>query len=146
MAWFLLNQQSDTARNLLYTEVPIDFTFNRALTIWTRRLKKSKTISRLYFVSPREQGRFFLRLLLLHVRGATSFEDLRSLNGIYPSFREAAIARGLTESDEEWHFAMSQASLFFMSSSLRSLFVSSVNHPTASDFSTILPRKCARIF
>ena len=35
--------------------------------------------------------RFCLRLLLLHVPGAISFEDLRTVHGItYPTIKEAA--------------------------------------------------------
>ena len=38
----------------------------------------SDVIRRIYLVNPNEGGRFYLRLLLLNVKGATSFEDLRA--------------------------------------------------------------------
>ena len=58
-------------------------------------------IGRMYTVSPSEGDRWFLRLLLTHVAGATSFEDLRTVQGIvHDSFRSAAMARGLFERDQ----------------------------------------------
>jgi len=51
----------------------------------------------MYSVHPSAGERFFLRLLLIAVPGPTSFEDLRTHDGIvHPTFRDACIARGLT--------------------------------------------------
>ena len=56
-----------------------------------------------YFTSPNSGERFYLRLLLAVVRGPTSFESLRTVDGvIYETFKVACIARGLLEDDEEW--------------------------------------------
>lgn len=80
--------------------------------------------SRLYFVSPKENERFILRILLLLIRGETSYESLRTHNGVvHTAFKEAAITRGLTWTDAEWDQVMTQAALFSMPSALRSLFV-----------------------
>ena len=38
-------------------------------------------IGRMYSVSPKDVERFHMRLLLLHVRGANSYEDLWTVNG-----------------------------------------------------------------
>ncbi|XP_066935754.1 uncharacterized protein [Clytia hemisphaerica] len=60
-------------------------------------------ISRMYNAGIREGERYFLRVLLLHVPGATSFEYLRTFDGeIYPTFREACLARGLLADDNLW--------------------------------------------
>ncbi|XP_066935326.1 uncharacterized protein [Clytia hemisphaerica] len=60
-------------------------------------------ISRMYNASIHEGERYFLRVLLLHVPGATSFEYLRTFDGeIYPTFREACLARGLLADDNIW--------------------------------------------
>ena len=57
----------------------------------------------MYSVNPKEGERFYLRLLLLHVPGATSFASLKIVNDeIYETFREACIARGILEGDDEW--------------------------------------------
>ena len=46
----------------------------------------------------------FLWLLLTHVAGVTSFEDLRTVQGIvHESFRSAAMARGLFKQDQHLH-------------------------------------------
>ena len=47
--------------------------------------------------------RYYLRLLFTVVRGATSFENLRTVDGIvFPTFKEACISLGLLENDGEW--------------------------------------------
>jgi hypothetical protein len=57
----------------------------------------------MYLCSPNEGDRFYLRLLLLHVKAACSFQDLLSLEGIvYTTFKEAANARALLEDDRQW--------------------------------------------
>jgi hypothetical protein len=60
---------------------------------------------------------------LNHVTGATSFEDLRIVNGIiFPMFREAAEKRGLIEADNTIDECLSEAECFQMPYSLRRLF------------------------
>ena len=55
----------------------------------------------MYTVSVKDEERFYLRVLLLHVRGVTCFEQLKSVNGAtYESFKGAAAARGLSAKDE----------------------------------------------
>ena len=45
---------------------------------------------------------YFLRLSLLHVPGATSYENLRTFQRItYAKFFEAAIARSLVKVDDQ---------------------------------------------
>lgn len=57
----------------------------------------------MYSVSPTHIELFNLRLLLLTVKGAASFENLRTVDGILrSSFTEACIALGLIENDDEW--------------------------------------------
>lgn len=63
----------------------------------------SHVVSRLYVVSAREGQRFYLWTLMLHVRGATTFDEIRRVNGVeYHSFREACKAHGLLADDAEW--------------------------------------------
>lgn len=49
---------------------------------WKKRVKYQSVIGRMYHVSPSDGERYYLRLLLLHVNGAKSFEDIRTYNGI----------------------------------------------------------------
>lgn len=57
----------------------------------------------MYTVNSKEFERYFLRTLLLHVRGAKSFEDLCGVDGeLCPASREACGNRGLLEDGELW--------------------------------------------
>ena len=56
------------------------------------------------FVDMADIERFFIRTLLCHLPGATSFEDLRTLpdKTVANTFKEAALARGFCENDKEY--------------------------------------------
>ena len=80
-----------------------------------------KIISRMYSTRPNEGERFFLGLLLLHTPGATSFEHLRTVDGVsLETFREACASRGLLKNDGEWQNVLVDAAGFQMQS--RQLF------------------------
>ena len=54
-------------------------------------------------VSQTDLERYALRVLLLNVKGATSFNELKTIKAhFYSSFKQAAIALRLFESDQEW--------------------------------------------
>ena len=122
-AWFELNSRSEEAREILYSEIPQHYVFKDYK--WKRRERNAnKTLSRMYHVSPRDIERYCLRMLLLHVPGACSFENLRTVNGhTYGSFKEACIALDIFSDDTEWHNALTQASLLNMPYQIRQLFV-----------------------
>ncbi|WVZ76660.1 hypothetical protein U9M48_024616 [Paspalum notatum var. saurae] len=81
-----------------------------------------------------EEERYFLRILLNHVAGATSFEELRTVDGeIMPSFREAAERRGLIEVDNTLDDCLTEAETFQMPSSLRRLFATILVYCEASN-------------
>ena len=64
----------------------------------------------MYLVNPKDRQRYFIRLLLLHVKGATLFENLRTVNCvIHPKFYEAAVAKHLVNEDEEWDRCLKEA-------------------------------------
>jgi hypothetical protein len=63
-------------------------------------------------------------MLLLLVKGATGFEDLRTFEGFcHPSFKDACRARGLLDDDQEWHTVFDEAAAWATSRQLRKLFV-----------------------
>lgn len=65
---------------------------------WKPRKNAVYQVGRLVSAHPAEGERYFLRVLLNHVAGATSYRDLRTVDGVLlPSFREAAERRGLIE-------------------------------------------------
>jgi ATP-dependent DNA helicase PIF1 len=58
-----------------------------------------------------------------NVAGATSYEHLRTVDGVLlPLFREATERRGLIEEDNTLDECLTEATLFQMPSSLRMLF------------------------
>jgi hypothetical protein len=72
------------------------------------------TMGRMYFVQPLEGERYYLRVLLTHVVGATCFEDLRTTHRphtpttvVHPTFKPSCLARGLLQDDVEWDQCLS---------------------------------------
>ena len=64
-----------------------------------------------------------MRILLNHIKGLTSFQDLLSYNGIqYLSFKETAQERGLLESNDSILEGLREAASFQMSLAMRRLF------------------------
>ncbi|XP_021953009.1 uncharacterized protein LOC110849854 [Folsomia candida] len=56
-------------------------------------------------------------------RGATSFEDLRTVEDvIYPTFKEAAQKSGIFSDDATWDFALTDAAIWKMPRQMRDLF------------------------
>ena len=122
-AWFELNRRDPDAHDKLYTDIPYHYVFNEPTKRWKVRQRHVKLVSRMYNASVREGERFYLRVLLLHVPGATSFENLRTFNGvIHPSFREACVARGLLQDDNLWITTMENAAQYGTASKVRRVF------------------------
>ncbi|KAJ8972644.1 hypothetical protein NQ317_003239 [Molorchus minor] len=122
--WFELNRMNIRARQYLYTEIPLHFVWQSAQRRWTdRRRGGDKIVVRLFNVNGRNQELFCLRLLLLHVRGAQSYEDLRTVDGnVCETFAEACRLRNLLADDREWENTLHEAALREMPYQLRELF------------------------
>ena len=106
-----MDRQTNTlvwpSKDLLYTEIPNHYVWDSKNNSWKRRqrsVKRGEVISRMYHVSPKNVELYALRLLLLHVRGAGSFADLMCTDAetSHHSFAEAARARGLMQSEDEF--------------------------------------------
>lgn len=81
----------------------------------------------MYFVSPRAGEKYFLRLLLCHIKGAKDWKDLLKVvvNGeekTFETYKEACIAHGFLEDDQEWHRCLAEAAVKADSWQLRQLF------------------------
>ncbi|CAO3645166.1 unnamed protein product [Mucor hiemalis] len=123
-AWMKMNAESEDARLILYPDFPEHYVWHTETDPkkWTKRTK-GFTIGRIYAVSPKETEKYYLRMILYHIPGATCFQDLRTVNGtVYSSYQETAEALGLLESDNQWELCMSEASTFNSAQSLRNLF------------------------
>jgi hypothetical protein len=91
-AWFAFNKTTREhlnpsaplrlALNTLYHDFPRTATWKKKEKQWAVRTQMPGLlpVGRMYFVQPSEGERYFLRLLLHHVPGATSFEDLACTN------------------------------------------------------------------
>ncbi|XP_074337030.1 uncharacterized protein LOC141674206 [Apium graveolens] len=73
--------------------------------------KRGFQLGRLCYAHHSTGEPWFLHLLLMKVRGATSFESLRTVNGVcYRTFHDACKEYGLLDDDKEWHEVLTQAS------------------------------------
>lgn len=121
-SWFELNVEDDLAHEFLYVEIPLHYVYVKGK--WEKRQRgAAKIIPRMYSVSVKDEERFYLRMMLLHVHGATSYETLRTFDDtIYDTFKAAAIARGLLANDEEWNRCLVDGGTFQMPRELREIF------------------------
>ncbi len=124
-AWFDLNKYSRMRGTcvgldqLKYPDIPNYFTWKprEAFRIpgsnpkeYDFRRRADPVIGRMFTVSPRERERYFLRTLLLHMKGSSSYEDLRKVNGVpRNTFRDACAALGLLADDAEWRNALRES-------------------------------------
>lgn len=132
--WFATNLQNPDARNLTYPDFPTKWRWDDKSRSWLPRKSREKRIGRLYYVHPLAGDRYYLRMLLLIVKGAFSYECLRTYNNIvYSSFKEACKARGLLDDDKEWLSAFDEAATWASPNQLRQLFVTLLLYCQVSD-------------
>ncbi|CAN1792342.1 ATP-dependent DNA helicase PIF1, partial [Linum perenne] len=106
--WFELNKRCVSARTYTYGEIPNYFTWSKKDCDWHPR-KKGFSVGRIIYVNPRAGDCFYLRMLLTKMRGAVSYEALRTVNGVtYSKFKEACEILGLLETDDEWDNVMEE--------------------------------------
>ena len=90
----------------------------------------------MYFASPAQGERFYLRLLLTRVTSATSSSNLRTVNNIqYNTYKEECHALGLLENDNECTQCLTEAGEMQTGTSLQSLFAIILLscHPTSPE-------------
>jgi hypothetical protein len=120
--YFSTNMYDPGARKYLYREFPEHFTWIKSKKFWKPR-ERGGQIGRLVYAHPAEGERYYLRVLLNHVRGATSFEYLRSRHGTtYATFRDACEALGYVETDKSLDDCLTESAQFKMPCALRRLF------------------------
>ncbi|KAK9690194.1 hypothetical protein RND81_09G110600 [Saponaria officinalis] len=109
--------------NILYGDFTEKYRWDTSQKTWFRRKNKLIVIGRLVFVAPAEGERYFLRLLLLHVRGPKSFEDLLTVDGYKCcTFQEVALKLRLLEEDDAVDMCLKEACEIQMPFALRRLF------------------------
>ena len=127
------------ARELLYEDFPTKFTWNSSLNRWTKRVRNVLMYGRMVNIHPANVEIFHLRLLLKHRKGANSFEELRTVDGInMGSYRAAAIALNLCQNDQNYIDCLNDAKIYSMPSALRQLFCSILTQCFPTDPRTLM--------
>ncbi|KAK9051315.1 hypothetical protein SSX86_027942 [Deinandra increscens subsp. villosa] len=122
-SWMECNKIYPEAKDLTYVEFPTKFVWVLDRRSWQPR-KQGFSLGRIHSVSPSLGELYFLRILLNKVKGPTSFEDIRTFNGVvHPTFRDACYARGLLDDDREYIEGIQEASFYGTGPYLRNLFV-----------------------
>jgi len=134
IGWMKCNKKYPEARDLTYAEFVSKFVYVKKDRYWKPR-KMENTIGRLIWVPPSTGEVFYLRRMLTHVKGPTSYVDIRTVNNVtYSTFREACLALGILANDSEYVEAIKEAKDWSSGIYLRKLFVTillsnSVNRP-----------------
>lgn len=124
--WFEANRKYSSAHTLTYCDLPREWTWDGSSCSWRPRTPCEK-IGRMYYVSPVSDELYYLQMLLMIVKGAMSYADVRTYDGVvYLTFKQACEARGLLESDNECHLLFDEAIVSASSGQLRQLFVTVV--------------------
>ncbi|PWZ15111.1 ATP-dependent DNA helicase PIF4 [Zea mays] len=138
--YFEANRLQEEARGILYRDFPEWYTWQSGKgKVWQRRKRDTGgQVGRIVSAHPAEGERYYLRVLLNHVTGATSYVDLRTIDGVtLPTFREAAERRGLLESDNTLDACLTERALFQMPSVLRRLFATILVYCEPSDVAVL---------
>lgn len=112
---------------LLYSEYPKYYKFEKGKFI-RRKGGYLNQIGRMHTAHPSQGQRWYLRILLTHVKGATSHLDLLTYQNadgktqVFNCFKKRCAAEGLLETDDEWDATLKEASLFKSPVQLRRLF------------------------
>jgi hypothetical protein len=110
--WSKTNRESKVARSLMFDQFRQQWVWNRKLKRWTMR-KRGFAIGRMYYAHSTSDERYYLRMLLNYIKGATSYEHLRIMDGReHDKFKDACIAMGLLADDNEWNQALEEADVW----------------------------------
>lgn len=133
-AFFKLCQNDPFAKTLYYFDVPKYYTWNDTKRQFYRRKQgkriceyagicANETIGRVYTVHPNNAECYYLRMLLHVIKGPTSFEYLKSVDGeVCQTYREACLKLNLLENDKHWEDTLSEAELTRHPKQIRDLF------------------------
>ncbi|KAI5404812.1 hypothetical protein KIW84_051829 [Lathyrus oleraceus] len=133
-SWFEANCKYPEAQNLTYSKFVSKFVYVKKKREWKPR-KKGYTIGRLIWVPPTTGELYYLRLMLTHVKGSRSYNDIKTVNNVkYDTFRDACFAMGFIGDDREFIAAIKEANHWGSCQYLRLLFVhmllsGSINRP-----------------
>lgn len=132
-AFFYLNTIDRDAHKYTYDEIPQHYVWNDRDRRWDKR-KRGRQIGRLCYTHHSSGEPWFLRLLLTKVRGPTSFDNIRTVNGVqFKSIIDACKEYGLLDEDNEWHEVLTQCAAGGLAPQIRQLFVHIIVHCKVTD-------------
>ncbi|XP_048514946.1 uncharacterized protein LOC125501873 [Athalia rosae] len=133
-SFFAMCEADPFAATLMYVEMPKYYTWNQSTKKFQRRKQgtpvpdwpqvfSTDALGRMYTVHPRNDECFYLRLLLVNVRGPKSFAHLKTVNGHQcQTYREACQLLGLLENDSHWDFTLADSVVSSNAYQIRTLF------------------------
>ncbi|XP_043203640.1 uncharacterized protein LOC122371383 [Amphibalanus amphitrite] len=146
-AWMTYNRASagedPECLRVLYPDFPQKYRWDAGQKRWHRRrnMQAAPTIGRVVSLTPRHGDVFYLRVLLHHVPGATTFAELRTVDGqVCGTHQEACRRRGLLQDDQEWAETLAEAVRTQRPGQLRQLFVVLLLFCAPADPATLLHR------
>lgn len=126
-AWFKLKKHDSFARQSFYQDIPKYYKYTNKQ--WVRKKNSTDSVGRIYSISPNMGEKNCLRLLLLRIPGAISFEDLKTFESVkYDTFKEASIATGLLKTDKDYENCFKEAVSYQSPFMLRMIFCTLIMH------------------
>jgi hypothetical protein len=127
--WMEANKIHELGKELTYAEFPSKFVWKSKTKSWEKRKTKDYAIGRIYYAHPASGERYYLRMLLNTMKGCTSFENIRTVDGvIHPTYKLACKALGFLDDDNEWIECINEASSWASGTQLRQLFTTILTH------------------
>ncbi|CAB3242530.1 unnamed protein product [Arctia plantaginis] len=133
-SFFAMCEADPFAATLMYVEMPKYYTWNQSTKKFQRRKQgtpvpdwpqvfSTDALGRMYTVHPRNDECFYLRLLLVNVRGPKSFAHLKTVNDHQcQTYREACQLLGLLENDSHWDLTLADSVVSSNAYQIRTLF------------------------
>ncbi|XP_071718075.1 uncharacterized protein [Rutidosis leptorrhynchoides] len=123
LEWMKCNQACEEARQLTYVEFPTNFVWNKQIRLWTNRKRFTGSIGRIHHAPPITGELFYLRILLNKVKGPTSYEDIRTVDGkVCSTFKNACFEMGLLDDEQEYIDGIKDVSTWESGHFVRNLF------------------------
>ena len=76
----MMNAEDTEAQKLTYSEFRSKYVYQKSKRTWKLR-EKGWSVGRMTHISPSAGELYYLRILLTHVRGPKSFDDIKTVDG-----------------------------------------------------------------